>query len=171
MTDMIAVAYRDEATANQVLAELRTLNTEHSLHLADAVVVTRDEEGKVKIHSEDSPVISGAVGGALWGGLIGLLFLQPLLGAAIGAATGSVTAAVAEDEDENTAFITKLGHRLHPGSAAVIALVIDATEEKVLPRIAHFGGDILHTSLTLAEEKRLRSAISFPPTETGETTA
>ena len=170
MTDMIAVAYRDEPTANQVLAELRTLNTEHSLHLADAVLVTRDEEGKVKIHSEDSPVVSGAVGGALWGGLIGLLFLQPLLGAAIGAATGGVTAAVTEDDDENSAFITKLGHRLQPGGAAVIAVIIDATEEKVLPRIAHFGGDLLHTSLTLAEEQRLRAAISPHLTETGEAT-
>ncbi|MEU6904243.1 DUF1269 domain-containing protein [Streptomyces coeruleorubidus] len=171
MTDMIAVAYRDETTANEVLAELRTLNTEHSLHLADAVLVTRDQEGKVKIHSEHHPVVSGAVGGAFWGGLIGLLFLQPLLGAAIGAATGGVTAAVTEDDDENTAFITKLGHRLHPGSAAVIALVIDATEEKVLPRIAPFGGDLLHTSLTLAEEQRLRSAINPHLAETGEATA
>lgn len=171
MTDMIAVAYRDETTANQVLAELRTLNTEHSLHLADAVLVTRDEEGKVKIHSEGNPVVSGAVGGALWGGLIGLLFLQPLLGAAIGAATGGVTAAVTEDDDNNAAFITKLGHQLHPGTAAVIAVIIDATEDKVLPRIAPFGGDVLHTSLTLAEEQRLRSAISLLPAETGTSTA
>ncbi|MDO0916710.1 DUF1269 domain-containing protein [Streptomyces sp. DT2A-34] len=171
MTDMVAVAYPNKNIANEVLAELRTLNTEHSLHLADAVLVTRDEEGKVKIHSGDSPVVSGAVGGALWGGLIGLLFLQPLLGAAIGAATGGVTAAVTEDEDENTAFIAQLGQRLRPGGAAVIALVIDATEDKVLPRIAHYGGDLLHTSLTLAEEQRLRSAINPQPTWTGETPA
>ena len=171
MTDMIAVAYNDEATAQQVLAELRTLKTERSLHLADAVLVTRDEGGEVKIHSSANPVVDGALSGAIWGGLIGLLLLQPLLGAAIGAATGSVTAAVSADEDDNTAFINQLGRRLQPGGAAVIALVIDATEEKVLPRIAPYGGDLLHTSLTLAEEQRLRAAISPQPAWAGEPTA
>ncbi|WP_330291504.1 DUF1269 domain-containing protein [Streptomyces sp. NBC_00576] len=163
MTDMIAVAYRDETTARQVLAELHSLNTEHSLHLADSVLVTRDEEGKVEIHSSGNPVVSGAVSGAVWGGLIGLLFLQPLLGAAIGAATGGVTASITESDDDNAAFIAQLGQRLQPGGAAVVALVIDATEEKVLPRIAGFGGDLLHASLTLAEEQRLRSAINPRP--------
>ncbi|MET9851005.1 DUF1269 domain-containing protein [Streptomyces ossamyceticus] len=171
MTDMIAVAYNDEATAKQVLAELHALKTEHSLHLADVVLVTRNEEGKVKIHSSDNPVVDGAVSGAIWGGLIGLLLLQPLLGAAIGAATGSVTAAASEDEDDNTAFINQLGHRLQPGGAAVIALIIDVTEEKVLSRIAPYGGDLLHTSLTLAEEQRLRDAINPQPARTGEPTA
>ncbi len=163
MTDMIAVAYRDEATAKQVLTELRSLNTEHSLHLADALLVVRDEEGKVTIDSGTDAVVSGAAEGALWGGLIGLLLLQPLLGAAIGAAAGGITAAVSKDDDDETSFITQLGHRLEPGSAAVIALVIAATEDKVLPRIAHFGGDVLHTLLSAADELRLRTTLSPQP--------
>ncbi|QMV12726.1 DUF1269 domain-containing protein [Streptomyces lincolnensis] len=152
-------------------AELHILRTERSPHLADAVLVTRDEGGKVKIHSSENPGVDGAVSGAIWGGLIGLLLLQPLLGAATGAATGGVTAAVSADEDDNTDFINQLGHRLQPGGAAVIALVIDATEEKVLPRIAPYGGDLLHTSLTLAEEQRLRAAINPHPAWTGGPTA
>lgn len=170
MTDMIAVAYRDEATAKQVLTELRNLNTEHSLHLADALLVVRDSEGKVTIESGDNAVVSGAAEGAFWGGLIGLLLLQPLLGAAIGAATGGIAAAVDKDDDE-ASFIAQLGQRLEPGTAAVIALVIAATEDKVLPRIAHFGGDVLHTSLTAADELRLRSALSPQPATVSETSA
>lgn len=74
-----------------------------------------------------------------------------------------------KDDDDEASFIAQLGQRLEPGSTAVIALVIAATEDKVLPRIAHFGGDVLHTSLSAEDEQRLRTALS--PQHTSELSA
>jgi len=159
MTDMVAVAYPSEVVARQALTELHALHTEHVLHLTDVALVTRDQGGVVKIEDQPDRTVDGAVGGAIWGGLIGLLLLQPLLGAAIGAAVGGIGGAAADDS-EQTKFIKKLGERLAPGTAAVIALVADGTMDKALPRIAQHGGTVLHTSLSDADERQISQALS-----------
>ncbi len=86
MSTLVAIAYPDAATAEQVRGELVQLTKEHLLTLEDAVVVEHKPDGKIKLHQAMSPAGAGAAGGALWGGLIGLIFLAPLLGMAIGAA-------------------------------------------------------------------------------------
>ncbi|QZZ28797.1 DUF1269 domain-containing protein [Streptomyces sp. ST1015] len=158
MTDMIAVAYPTQDVARQALTELRTLQTEHTVQVVDAVLLTRDLDGEVTLHGRPHPAASGALGGAFWGSLIGLLLLQPLLGAAIGAAAGGVAGATAEDDDR-TRFIKSLGERLAPGHAAVIAVIGEATADKALPRIARYGGEVLHTSLSQEDEDEIRHAL------------
>ncbi|MFF7946557.1 DUF1269 domain-containing protein [Streptomyces griseorubiginosus] len=158
MTDMIAVAYPSQDVAQQALTELRALDSEHTVQVADAVLLTRNLNGEVTIHGRPHPAASGALGGALWGGVIGLLLLQPLLGAAIGAAAGGVAGATVEDDDR-TQFIKSLGERLAPGHAAVIAVIGEATADKALPRIARYGGEILHTSLSRQDEDEIRFAL------------
>ncbi len=92
MSNLVAIAYPDRATAEEVMGTLGRLSTEKSIELEDAVVVTRDDKGKVKLHQSNKLATAGAAGGALWGGLIGLLFFVPLLGMAVGAATGAARA-------------------------------------------------------------------------------
>ncbi len=115
-------------------------------------------KGKVKLHQTNKLAAGGAVGGALWGGLIGLIFFVPLLGMAVGAATGAATGALTDvGVDDN--FMKDLGSKLEAGSAALILLVRSATTDKVLPEIAHFGGDVIQTSLDTEAEERLRQAL------------
>ncbi len=61
------------------------------IEVDDAVVVTRDQNGRVKLNQLMHPTASGAVAGAFWGMLVGWLFLMPLAGAAVGAAGGQWT--------------------------------------------------------------------------------
>ena len=158
MSNLVAVAFPDQATAEEVMATLGRLQTEHAIELEDAVIVTRDMDGKVKLHQSHKLAATGAVGGALWGGLIGLLFFVPLFGMAIGAATGAATGAMTDvGVDDN--FLKDLGTKLAPGGAAVIVLVRRSTPDKVLPEIAQFGGDVIQTSLDDAAEERLRDAL------------
>src|SRR3954451_17171810 len=89
MSTLVAIAYPDQATADEVLGTLGRLQTERSIQLEDAVVVTREPDGKVKLHQTNKLAAAGAAGGALWGGLIGLIFFVPLLGVAGGAAGGA----------------------------------------------------------------------------------
>lgn len=158
MSTLVAIAYHDKSTADDVVATLSRLQTEHLISLEDAVVVTRDENGKVKLHQTSKLVAGGAVGGALWGGLIGLIFFVPLLGMAVGAATGAATGALTDvGVDDN--FMKDLGSKLESGGAALILLVRSATTDKVLPEIAHFGGDVIQTSLDNEAEERLRHVL------------
>src|SRR5450631_2713876 len=96
MSDLVAIAYPDQATAERVRGRLGEAIKSRILELDDAVIVTRGQDGKIKVHQSRSPVGAGATGGALWGGLIGLLFLAPLLGMAIGAAAGAAGGALAD---------------------------------------------------------------------------
>jgi uncharacterized membrane protein len=158
MSTLVAIAYPDQATAEEVMGTLARLQTEHLISLDDAVVVTRDADGKVKLHQSKKLATAGAAGGALWGGLIGLIFFVPLLGMAVGAATGAATGALT-DVGVDDQFMKDLGAKLTPGAAALIALVHSSTPDKVLPEIAQFGGEVIQSSLDTETEARLRHVL------------
>ena len=158
MSNLIAVAYPDEATAREVGQTLMELQKEHSIELDDLAIAVRQDDGKVKLRQTFKPVASGAAGGALWGGLIGLIFLMPLLGAAIGGATGAAAGA-ATDVGVDDSFMKDLGTKLQPGGAAICVLVRQSTPDKVLPRISQYGGDVIHTSLSQDAEETLQEAL------------
>lgn len=158
MSTLIAIAYPDAATAERVRAELIQATKEHLLTLEDAVVVEHQADGKIKLHQAMSLAGAGAAGGAMWGGLIGLLFLAPLFGMAIGAATGAVAGKMTDaGVDDN--LVKTLGANMPPGGAALIALGKAGARDKVLERLAPFGGEVVQTSLSEDDEERLRAAL------------
>jgi uncharacterized membrane protein len=161
MANLIAIAYPDAATAEQVRAELGRASKEYLVELHDAVVVEHDPNGKIKLHQATSTAGVGAAGGAMWGGLIGLLFLAPLFGMAIGAASGALAGKMS-DAGVNDDFMKQLGAKLPPGGAALIALGRSDTPDRVLERLAPFGGEVIQTSLSDEDEARLRSALGEP---------
>jgi uncharacterized membrane protein len=159
MSDLIAVAYPDLTTANSARDRLIELNREHTIELADLAVVEHRSDGKIKLHQTGgSNTATGALGGALWGGLIGLLFFVPLLGMAVGGATGAAIGA-GTDTGVDDAFMRNLSQNLAPGSAAVFALVAKRNPDKVVPELAPLGGELIHTSLSDADEQALRDAV------------
>jgi uncharacterized membrane protein/uncharacterized BrkB/YihY/UPF0761 family membrane protein len=159
MSTLVAIAYPDVATAEQVRAELVAATKEHLLQLEDAVVVEHQQDGKIKLHQAMGTTGAGAAGGALWGGLIGLIFLAPLLGMAVGAASGAVAGKMT-DVGVDDSFMKDLGTKLQPGGAALIALGSTEARDKLLDRIKGYGGDVLQTSLDRESEEHLRAALS-----------
>jgi uncharacterized membrane protein len=158
MSDLVAIAYADQATAERARSRLSDAIKSRIIELDDAVIVTRDQDGKVKLHQTVNPVGSGAAGGALWGGLIGLLFLAPLLGMAVGAAAGAAGGAVA-DYGVDDRFMKELGEKLEPGSAAMIVLVRKMTPDKILENIQE-KGQVIQSSLSNEAEERLNQALA-----------
>ena len=154
MSQLVAIAYADLPTAQQVVDNIGRAQAGHELELDDLVIVERRGDGKIKLH-QPSMAGRGATSGALWGGLIGLIFFVPLFGMALGAATGAATGALT-DVGVDDKFMKELGAKLKPGGAAVIVLIRRSTPDKVLPEIAPFGGEVIHTSLDNEAEERLR---------------
>src|SRR3954452_11782339 len=115
MSNLVAIAYPDRESAEQVRRTLFEMQKEHIIDLDDMVVVTRDQGGKVKLHQSTSVAGTGAGGGALWGGLLGLLFLAPLVGMAVGAAAGGATVALT-DIGVDDKFMKDLGASLGDGA-------------------------------------------------------
>lgn len=167
MADLIVVGFEKPDEADKVLLRLAQLRREYLIDLEDAVVVVRDEHGKLHLkQSFNLPVIgatSGLTSGSLWGALLGLLFANPLagfvLGGAIGASTGAISGSLM-DYGINDDFIRSLGETIPVNSSALFVLVRKAQPEKVLAELAHVKGRVLRTSLSPAQEKRLQEALS-----------
>ena len=157
MSDIVAIAYPDVATAQEVAANAAEAQKAHELELEDMVIIERREDGKVKLH-QPSLAGAGAVTGALWGGLIGLIFFMPLFGMAIGAASGAAAGALS-DYGVDDKFMKELGEKLEPGSAALLLLVRQASMDKILPKIK-IEGTIIQTSLDNAQEEQLAAALA-----------
>jgi len=160
MSDLVAVAFDDETTAFELRSELAKLQKEYLIAMEDVVIVTRDDNGKVKLHQAVNMTAAGAAGGGFWGMLIGLIFLNPLLGAAVGAGAGALSGYLADigiDDD----FIKGLGENLPEGGSAIFVLVKKVTGDKVLERLEPFRGKgrVLKTSLAKDSEDALREAL------------
>jgi len=164
MANLVAIAYPDLGQAQQAMGTIESLVKEHSLELADAVIVERQPDGQIKLH-QPSTAAAGAAGGALWGGLIGLIFLMPLFGMAIGAASGAAAGALT-DVGVDDKFMKSLGDKLEPGAAAIVVLVRGSTPDKVLPAMAEHGGHVLHSSLSNEQEQALENALQQKVTAT-----
>ena len=96
MSTLIVVGYNDLFKAEEIRLKLLRMQREHLIDLEDAVVVTKDTKGKVKLHQAVNLTAAGAVSGGFWGSLIGLIFLNPLLGLAVGATAGAVSGALSD---------------------------------------------------------------------------
>src|SRR3954465_6121602 len=145
MSTLVAIAYPDTATADQVRAELVQATKEHLLKLEDAAGVEHRQDGKIQLDQGVGLTGAGAAGGALWGGLIGLLFLAPLFGMAIGAASGAA-AGKFTGVGVNDKFMKELGAKVPAGGAALIILGRSDAPAKVLERVSPYGGEVIQTS-------------------------
>jgi uncharacterized membrane protein len=157
VSDLVAIAYPDLATAREVTSNIGEAQKAHIVELEDLAIVEHRPDGKIKLHQPSLAGI-GATGGALWGGLIGLIFLAPLFGMMIGAASGAAAGAMS-DSGVDDAFMKELGAKLQPGGAAVIALVRSANMEKLLAEV-RVPGEVIQTSLGGDAEQALRDALA-----------
>jgi uncharacterized membrane protein len=159
MATLVVIGYENELKAEEVRIALLKMQKEYLIDLADAVVVVRDEKGKVRLRQLYNLTAAGAVSGGFWGALIGLIFLNPLFGLAIGTAAGAISGSLRDvGIDDN--FMRQLGQTLCPGKAALCVLIRQMTPDKVIEEIQKFGGTVLKTNLCHENEAKLREALA-----------
>jgi uncharacterized membrane protein len=106
MSTLVVIGYDEPFKAEEIRIQLQKMQREYLLDLEDAVVATKDANGRVKLDQAVNLTAAGAVSGGFWGALVGLIFLNPLLGLAVGATTGAVSGALS-DVGINDNFIRK----------------------------------------------------------------
>ncbi|MFO1459662.1 MAG: DUF1269 domain-containing protein [Verrucomicrobiota bacterium] len=158
MSQLIAVSYPDPFKAQEVRLTLIKLQKEHLIDLEDAVVVTKDAEGKIKLHQAVNLTAAGAVSGGFWGTLIGMIFLNPIFGAAVGASFGAISGALT-DLGIDDQMMKDVAAKLSPNTSALFVLVRSVTADKVVPEIQKYGGTILQSSLSHDDEAKLQAAL------------
>ena len=159
MSTLVVIGYNEIHKAEEVRLTLVKLQRDYLIDLEDAVAVTKDAKGKIKLHQTVNLTAAGATSGGFWGMLIGLMFLNPLLGLAVGASAGAVSGALV-DLGINDQFMKDLAATLTPNSSALFVLVRKSTPDKVLEEVKGTGGTILKTSLSHEDETRLQAALN-----------
>jgi uncharacterized membrane protein len=159
MSDLVFIAFESEAKAEEVRTRVLGLQREYLIELGDAVVVVKDEEGRIKLNQMINLTAAGAASGALWGTLVGFIFMAPLLGTAIGAASGALGGHFT-DVGINDKFMKDAAEALRPGSAGLFLLIRKLTADKVLADLRGIGGVVMKTSFDETKEAKLREALA-----------
>ena len=143
----------------------RTLQSEDLVDLEDAVVVIRDQSGKIQLKQSvdltGAQTSAGLIAGSFLGGLIGMLFLNPtagfLLGGVFGASGGALSGSLA-DYGIDDGFIESLAETIPNNSSALFVLARKARQDKVLAALLR-RGEGLKTTLSPDQEKKLRETL------------
>ena len=158
MSDLIAISYPDEATAEAAADEARRLAQDLIIQPDAIAVIVRDKEGKYHVHTSHHLVGGGATWGMFWGLLFGLLFFIPVFGIAIGAGIGALMGKITKSGIDQQ-FQDQVRGMLQPGTSALFLMVEKVTPDKAVEAMSKYGGTVLKTSLSKEGEQELQDAL------------
>jgi uncharacterized membrane protein len=161
MSTLAVIAYPQQNTAGEAAAKLAQMQKEYLIDLEDVAWVTKNADGKPKLHQTSSLTGISAAGGAFWGFLFGLLFFVPLAGLAVGAAAGALTGKLM-DFGIDDKWIKEVAAGIPAGGSALFVMARNTNAERVLPEMAKFGGTVIRTNLSAEQEQALAEALSQP---------
>jgi uncharacterized membrane protein len=160
MSDLVFIGFETEKKAEEVRDRILGMQKEYLIEVGDAVIASRDENGRVKLNQLMHPAATGAMSGALWGMLIGWLFLLPVVGAAVGAASGALGGSLVDVGIDDQEMKTQANEALKPGTAGLFLLIRKMTTDKVLEDLKGVGGTVIRTSFDHAKENALKEALA-----------
>jgi uncharacterized membrane protein len=158
MSDLIAIGYPDETTAELAADEARRLSRDLIIQPDAIAVIVRDQEGKYHVHTSHHAVGGGAVWGMFWGLLFGLLFFIPVFGMAVGAGMGALMGKITKSGVDK-AFQDQVRGMLEPGTSCLFLMVEKVTPDKAVEAMSKYGGTVLKTSLSKDGEQELQDAL------------
>jgi len=165
MSELIVIGYDNPVQARSAYEEVMAMQSDFIADLRGMAIVTVDAEGKSHVESPGKIVGLGAASGALWGMLIGLLFFVPFLGAALGGAMGALFGKLAKS-GINDEFRKQVQELNQPGKATIVIMAEKITEDRFADRMAPYGGTLLKTSLSEADEQELAHDLNPNATST-----
>jgi uncharacterized membrane protein len=160
---IIGVSFDRQVLAQQYLLAMGGLKESGALDLQDAVLVTKRDDGSVKVLETIDPTPGrAALGGAMWTGLLGLVLGGPVgwvAGLGIGAASGVVTAKIVDlgIPDEWVAWFREA---VEPGTSTVVVLAEHVHVGALAEEARRFAGaELLYTSMPDHAYDQLRDAL------------
>lgn len=158
MPDLIAIGYDDTTTALQAMDEVGRLAHDLVIQPDAVAAIIRSEDGKFRTVTNQHEVGAGATWGMFWGFLFGLLFFIPVLGMAFGAGFGALMGKLTKSTIDKE-FREQVRAQVRPGTSALFMIVEQMTTDKALASLSKFGGTVLKTSLSEADEAELQAAL------------
>ena len=158
MSDLIAIGYPDETTAEEAADEARRLARDLIIEPDAIAVIVRDQDGSYHVHTQHHMVGRGATWGMFWGLLFGMLFFIPVFGLAVGAGLGALMGKVTKSGIDKE-FQDQVRGMIQPGTSALFLMVEKVTPDKAMEAMSKYGGTVLKTSLSKEGEQELQDAL------------
>jgi len=160
----IVVKYPQKDGADAALKEVMSMAKEKVVKLRDAVVITKTEKGKIKLHqTKDDSTSKGLMkGGAI--GVIFALLLGPAGWIVAGAAAGGALATF--DRGIKNKLLKELGENMTPEQSAMAVLVEEADWETALGRMADkkLQGEVVVQEMVAEHLAAIEKLVDVPPT-------
>lgn len=171
MSELTAIAFDDRHQASRVLDTLRQLEKDGLVAIDDALVLVREEDGKLKRQqglNDALPNLVSAAGGAGLGMLVGALATFPVAGLAAGGWLAHRRAA----QSPLVRRVRQFNNAIEPGMSALFVLGKTADAEQLLARMQPFlaGASFLQTALPDDLLSNLELAGAAPATTIDRTT-
>lgn len=159
---LVGVSFDQPLKAQEFLMAMGRLRSDGSLRLKDAVIVTKSNDGAVKVTETIDPTPGrSALSGAMWTGLLGLFVGGPvgwLAGIGIGAGAGAVTAKIVDlgIPDE---WVDWFKQAVQPGNSAVVILAEEVDIAALGREAERFrGAELIESTLPEAVISELEAA-------------
>ena len=148
---IIGVSFDRMVRAQEYLLAMSGLREDGALDLKDAVVVSKDANGSVRVVETMDPTPGkAALSAGLWTGLLGLFIAGPvgwIAGMGIGAGAGAIAAKVVDlgVPDEWVAWFKQA---VRPGTSTVVILAEHVHVNALAAEASRFeGAELLYTSM------------------------
>ncbi len=163
MTDstLIAIKFDEPLYAQEMLLAFARLVKRDSVGMEDAAIVTKDEDGKIRLRqTRDVMPGQGAASGGWVGALVGIIGgpVGMIAGGALGAAAGGLFAKLRDvgiDDDQ----MREMGEQLGKGEAALFVLMDSYDVTAVVLELRRFPGVLFHSNADEAIEQRFREEL------------
>jgi uncharacterized membrane protein len=160
---LFGISFDHSIRAQEFLLALSRLSSTGGLKLLDAVIVVKDDDGKVRVRETVDPQPGGtALTGAMWTGLLGLFLAGPvgwIAGMGLGAGAGALVAKIV-DVGIPDEWVDWFKEAVQPHTATVVALAADIDLDVLNTEAARFSGaTLVHTTLRPGASAELAAAL------------
>ncbi|QIR41740.1 DUF1269 domain-containing protein (plasmid) [Tolypothrix sp. PCC 7910] len=142
MSELVVVNFDDKYKADEVLLELLKLEQEYLADLEDAVVITKNGQGKIRVKPYHDLVKPGDLSNELWGGIISATFFHRFL--------------TIKESVFDSNFLTEVEESLKPNSSSLFVLIHYANPEKIIAEFHRFEGKLIRTTLSKDQIENLQ---------------
>ena len=169
MSTLIAIGYPDETTATAAGDEAERLAKDLIIQPDAIAVIRRDVNGHYHVTTNHHAVAGGTAYGLFWGLLFGMLFFIPVFGMAVGAGLGALMGKMTKTGIDKQ-FQEQVRDMVAPGTSALFLVIEKATPDRAIDAMSKFGGTVLKSSLSKADEEALQKELSGEPASTSTST-
>jgi uncharacterized membrane protein len=160
--EIIAAVYPDREHAKVTLDMLHSMHSALTISLVDAAIVTKDEDGKVKIgETREVTTRKGAKRGMIVTGILGVIYPPSLIASlALGGALGGLVGRI-RDTGIKLPQLEDVAERLTPGKVALVVLVEADSTLKAQNALEGFEGTLVVQPLDDETVQQLLKAAEF----------